>query len=47
VNHTLGNLDQKNDPNPFASKYKDETKPHPRKDLKYLKPSGWEREDVM
>jgi ubiquinol oxidase len=47
VNHTLGNLDQKNDPNPYASKYKDENKPHPRKDLKYLKPSGWEREDVL
>jgi ubiquinol oxidase len=47
VNHTLGNLNQKEDPNPYASRYKDESKPHPRKDLKYLKPSGWERDEVM
>ncbi|KAF2436300.1 mitochondrial alternative oxidase [Tothia fuscella] len=47
VNHTLGNLDQREDPNPFASVYKDEGRPHPRKDLKYLKPHGWEREDVL
>jgi hypothetical protein len=47
VNHTLGNLDQKSDPNPYASKYKNDAKPHPRKDIKYLKPSGWEREEVM
>ena len=47
VNHTLGNLDQKNDPNPFVSKYKDENKPHPSKDIAYLQPKGWEREDVI
>jgi hypothetical protein len=47
VNHTFGNLDQKNDPNPFVSKYKDNTKPHPGRDIKHLKPSGWEREDCI
>ncbi|KAF2768884.1 alternative oxidase [Teratosphaeria nubilosa] len=47
VNHTLGNLDQKNDPNPYASQYKDEDKPHPVKDIKYQKPTGWERADVI
>ncbi|KAE9964204.1 Alternative oxidase, mitochondrial precursor [Venturia inaequalis] len=47
VNHTLGNLDQNSDPNPYASKYDNPDVPHPRKDIKYLKPSGWEREEVM
>lgn len=47
VNHTLGNLDQKQDPNPFVSKYKDESKPHPSKDIAFLKTNGWEREDVI
>jgi ubiquinol oxidase len=47
VNHTLGNLDQKVDPNPYASVYKDEHKPHPTKDIRYLKPAGWEREEVL
>ena len=32
VNHTLGNLNQKEDPNPYASEYKDSSKPHPSKD---------------
>ncbi|KAK5137174.1 Alternative oxidase, mitochondrial precursor [Meristemomyces frigidus] len=47
VNHTLGNLDQKNDPNPYASQYKDESVPHPVKDIEYQKPTGWERKDVI
>lgn len=47
VNHTLGNLDQKEDPNPFASKYKDESKPHPAKDLSHPRSTGWEREEVL
>jgi hypothetical protein len=47
VNHTLGNLDQKVDPNPYASQYKDDSKPHPTKDIRYLKPAGWEREEVL
>ncbi|KAF2088580.1 putative alternative oxidase AlxA [Saccharata proteae CBS 121410] len=47
VNHTLGNLDQNNDPNPFVSEYKDKTKPHPSKGIEYLHPTGWERKDVV
>ena len=47
VNHTLGNLDQKKDPNPFASTYKDDSKPHPGKDIKWLKSKGWERDEVL
>ncbi|RMX92631.1 hypothetical protein D0868_13305 [Hortaea werneckii] len=47
VNHTLGNLDQKNDPNPYNSKYKDEGAPHPVKDIKFQRPTGWEREEVI
>jgi len=47
VNHTLGNLNQKNDPNPYASKYKDEGKPHPTKDISQQRPEGWNREDII
>lgn len=47
VNHTLGNLDQENDPNPYVSNYKDTSKPHPTKGIEYLQPTGWERKDVI
>lgn len=47
VNHTLGNLDQVNDPNPYLSEYKDGAKPHPCKDLKFPRPTGWERSEVI
>ncbi|KAK1809411.1 inducible alternative oxidase 2 [Friedmanniomyces endolithicus] len=47
VNHTLGNLDQKNDPNPYAAKFEDESRPHPVKDIKYHKATGWEREEAL
>lgn len=47
VNHTLGNLDQKNDPNPFVSQYKDQNQPHPSKDISNIQPTGWERKDVI
>jgi len=46
VNHTLGNLNQTEDPNPYIAKYKDE-RPHPTKGLEYHKGQGWEREEVM
>jgi ubiquinol oxidase len=46
VNHTLANLNQKSDPNPFVSQFKD-GKPHPSKGIEYLKPTGWEREDCI
>ncbi|KAK4613532.1 Alternative oxidase, mitochondrial [Fulvia fulva] len=47
VNHTLGNLDQANDPNPYVSTYKDPSVPHPGKGLEHQRPTGWEREDVI
>lgn len=47
VNHTFGNLDQKDDPNPYVSEYKDSSKPHPCKDLVHQKPTGWERTDII
>lgn len=47
VNHTLGNLDQHDDPNPYLSVYKDTSRPHPTKDLRFPKPTGWERQDVV
>jgi hypothetical protein len=47
VNHTLGNLEQVNDPNPFISKYKDESKPHPGKGIENIRSLGWERDEVI
>ena len=47
VNHTLGNLEQSVDPNPFVSNYKDPLKPHPTKGIENIKPTGWEREEVI
>ncbi|PHH63699.1 hypothetical protein CDD81_5571 [Ophiocordyceps australis] len=42
VNHTLGNLNQKEDPNPFVSTFKDRDVPKPS-----LKPKGYERSEVI
>jgi hypothetical protein len=42
VNHTLGNLNQKEDPNPFVSEFKDREPPKPA-----LKGTGYERVDVI
>lgn len=42
VNHTFGNLSQREDPNPFVSVYKDGNAPSPA-----LKPAGFEREEVI
>ncbi|KAF1916364.1 alternative oxidase-like protein [Ampelomyces quisqualis] len=47
VNHTFGNLDQKNDPNPFVSEYRDPNEPHPTRGLDYAKPTGWERHEII
>nr|AAN39883.1 mitochondrial alternative oxidase [Aspergillus nidulans] len=47
VNHTLGNLKQAVDVNPFAVEWKDPSKPHPGKGIKHLKTTGWEREEVV
>lgn len=47
VNHTLGNLNQGADPNPYASKYKDPTRAFPSKGIDRLRLTGWEREEVI
>ncbi|KAF2664684.1 putative alternative oxidase [Microthyrium microscopicum] len=47
VNHTLANLDQNEDPNPFVSTFTNPEKPHPGKGIEHLKPTGWEREDCI
>jgi hypothetical protein len=45
VNHTLSNLNQKEDPNPFVSEYKDGKEG--KKPTAALKPLGYEREEVI
>lgn len=47
VNHTLGNLNQQTDPNPYVAKYKDDNVPHPSKGADVVRPTGWEREEVI
>ena len=47
VNHTLGNLVQGTDPNPYQSKYRDMTKDHPTKGIENLKSTGWERNEIF
>jgi hypothetical protein len=49
VNHTLGNLEQNLDPNPFVSTYFDAAKPHPGKGIadKQYKGTGWKRDEVI
>lgn len=47
VNHTLGNLNQRADPNPYASKYKDPSRTFPSKGIDKLRLTGWEREEVI
>jgi hypothetical protein len=42
VNHTLGNLDQKEDPNPFVSEFKNGEIPKPANH-----PAGYERKDII
>lgn len=47
VNHTLANLDQKGDRNPYALKIPGVDKPQPEYGLKSEKKAGWEREDLI
>ncbi|PGH06453.1 alternative oxidase, mitochondrial [Helicocarpus griseus UAMH5409] len=47
VNHTLANLKHGVDPNPYASKFDDPNVPHPTKTTAIVKPTGWERKDVI
>jgi len=46
IHHTFGNL-QVQDPNPFASEYRDPSKPHPGRGIEHMRPKGWEREEVI
>lgn len=47
VNHTLGNLEQDADPNPFIAKFRDPNTPHPTKGLEFTKGTGWSREEAL
>lgn len=47
VNHTLGNLEPKDDPNPFVSEYEDPSRPHPTKGIENIRPTGWDRNEVV
>ncbi|KAI9810358.1 MAG: hypothetical protein M1827_006325 [Pycnora praestabilis] len=47
VNHTLGNLHQNADPNPFVSQYIDPDRPHPSKGIEHIKSTGWDRNEVI
>ena len=47
VNHTLSNLDPKVDPNPYAVKPLDPSKPHPTKKMEPLRQTGWNRGEVF
>ncbi|POS84268.1 aox [Erysiphe pulchra] len=47
VNHTLGNLNQSEDPNPFVNTPKDPVLPSPSKNIENIRPTGWERHEVI
>ncbi|RFU35227.1 hypothetical protein B7463_g1116, partial [Scytalidium lignicola] len=49
VNHTLGNLSQNLDPNPYVSSYKEPGRLHPTKGIEFTgkRPTGWERDEVI
>jgi hypothetical protein len=46
VNHTLGKL-EKEDPNPFESRFVEKSEPHPSKGLDVAKPVGRTREEAL
>lgn len=45
VNHTLANLAQETDVNPYNAVWKGDG-PRPVKGLEYVRPTGWERDEV-
>ncbi|CAG7975089.1 unnamed protein product [Penicillium olsonii] len=47
VNHTLGNLSQTMDPNPYQTEYTDPTGDHPSKGIDTVRGTGWERKDIF
>jgi hypothetical protein len=46
VNHTLANLEQDIDMNPYSAEYAPPDAPRPTKDLRTVRGTGWEREEV-
>ncbi|KAG0158264.1 hypothetical protein PDIDSM_5777 [Penicillium digitatum] len=47
VNHTLANLKQTHDPNPYQIEYIDPSISHPTKGIDNLKPEGWDRKEIF
>lgn len=47
VNHTLSNLNQEVDHNPFNSAFTMDRKPYPSKGIENIRPTGWERKEVV
>ncbi|KAJ5082023.1 alternative oxidase [Penicillium argentinense] len=47
VNHTLGNLDQLKDPNPFTAEWDALLNAHPSKGVQNLKMTGWEKDEAI
>ena len=47
VNHTLSNLNQAVDPNPYHTEYRNPARDHPSRGIENLKATGWEREDIF
>lgn len=47
VNHTLANLEQKADRNPYAQQIEGLDKPQPTNGLKTQKGAGWDRDDLI
>lgn len=47
VNHTLANLNQKSDRNPFALEVPNTDKPQPNNGLSTHKGTGWDRDDLL
>ncbi|CCE83975.1 Piso0_004572 [Millerozyma farinosa CBS 7064] len=47
VNHTLANLDQKDDRNPFALQIPNASQPQPNNNLSTHRPKGWNRDDLI
>jgi hypothetical protein len=47
VNHTLANLEQKLDPNPFEAEWGTVEGPKPSKGIEFIKNTGWEREELQ
>ena len=47
VNHTLGNLDQEVDLNPFNGSFAISRKPYPSKGIENIRSTGWERKEVI